>query len=62
MAGNWDALRKIDPAIEVEVEYVELPDKFGYYVVAIQMCFLSANPTIANVFYLRGMMEAWGMA
>lgn len=31
--GN--ALRKIEPAIDVEVQYVELPDKPDYYVIAI---------------------------
>ena len=30
-----NALRKIEPAIDVEVEYIELPDKTDYYVVAI---------------------------
>lgn len=30
-----NALRKIEPAIDVEVQYVELPDKPGFYVVAI---------------------------
>lgn len=30
-----NALRKIEPVIDVEVEYVELPDKPGFYVVAI---------------------------
>lgn len=31
--GN--ALRKIEPAIDVEVQYVELPDKSDFYVIAI---------------------------
>ncbi len=31
--GN--ALRKIEPAIDVDVKYIELPDKPGFYVVAI---------------------------
>ena len=30
-----NALRKIEPAIDVEVEYVELPEKQDYYVIAI---------------------------
>ena len=30
-----NALRKIEPAIDVEVEYIELPDKPDYYVIAI---------------------------
>ena len=30
-----NALRKIEPAIDVEVEYIELPDKQDYYVIAI---------------------------
>lgn len=30
-----NALRKIEPAIDVEVEYVELPEKPDYYVIAI---------------------------
>lgn len=30
-----NALRKIEPAINVEVEYIELPDKPDYYVIAI---------------------------
>ena len=30
-----NALRKIEPAIDVEVEYIELPDKPNFYVVAI---------------------------
>ncbi len=28
-------LRKIDPAVEVEVEYIEIPDKPHYYVIAL---------------------------
>ena len=30
-----NAIRKIEPAIDVEVEYIELPDKPDYYVIAI---------------------------
>ncbi len=30
-----NAIRKIKPAIDVEVEYIELPDKPDYYVIAI---------------------------
>lgn len=30
-----NALRKIEPAIDVEVEYIELPEKPGFYVIAI---------------------------
>lgn len=30
-----NAIRKIEPAIDVEVEYIELPDKSDFYVIAI---------------------------
>ena len=30
-----NALRKIEPAVDVEVEYIELPDKADFYVIAI---------------------------
>ena len=30
-----NALRKIEPAVDVEVEYIELPDKPDFYVIAI---------------------------
>ena len=30
-----NSLRKIEPAVDVEVEYIELPDKPDFYVIAI---------------------------
>ena len=44
-----NALRKIEPAVDVEVEYIELPDKPDLYVIAI---YFSMPPTSRMVLIL----------